>query len=216
MYRNIRPKQIKPIPWGWKNAEHNGRVFVKEPLGKIEMPNLVEYFSWTDYEYEESNERLYGTRDMKSLFQTAVRFLGFEQALIKLYEGTLELDKIFQGFYAWNTMLLETAPVDLTFFEIGDEYASNTGLLMSPGVWCREIKPYLMKLIELAFSYNLTIIMHNDGDVSELLEDYENMNVDILHYEKVGRMKDPDTYLLLWENTTAEEPYNGYAPEVHE
>jgi len=169
------PIQTKPIDWGWTNEEKDGLIWVKEPLGEIRMPDLVSHFDWSHYKISCPLDKKHlplGTVNFKSVFTTAARFLGYEKLLIE----QPDLYPIFRGFYDWNQKLLSIINV-VTYFVIGDDIASNDGLLMSPDMWRSWIKPFVRQMADLAMRHGCVVGYHSDGDILELMDDFDEMGI---------------------------------------
>lgn len=184
MVYNIRPKQLRPIPWGWRNEQTPWGPVVVEPRGAIRMPTLASHFDWDIYTvervdgYEDLNhEGAIITRDMKSVFQTAARFLGWE----KLLTEQPSLSEITRGFIGWNLTLFTKCPVKIHYLVIGDDYANNLGMMISPDLWRSWIRPHLERIIDLASTYHTPVIMHSDGNITEILDDLVEMGVYAIH-----------------------------------
>jgi len=219
MFINVRPKQINPINWGWQNQEtENGPEMIK-PLGEIRMPSLLQKFDWRTFECELpprewegwfGKSHGFGTRNFKSVFTTASRFLGY----LELLMDRPDLSVITQGYVKWNRKLLEAwteTGQQMDYFMIGDDYAYNTGLLMRPDVWREYVKPQIVQLFDLAKEYGCKIIFHSDGDISEIIDDAIEMGADYINCQLVGKMKKlpmikEGGFLwykgkVIWENT---------------
>jgi uroporphyrinogen decarboxylase len=65
----------------------------------------------------------------------------------------------------------------------GDDYASNTGLLVSPAMFRRFIKPCLKRLVDTIKGFNpaLKVMLHSDGAITALLPDLIEIGVDMVH-----------------------------------
>jgi len=221
MFLNVKPKQIKPINWGWENKMTEwGPEVVKHP-GEIRMPPLLQKYDWRAFEIELppkewqgwfSKSHGFGTRNFKSIFTTAARFMGY----LELLMDHPDLSAITQTYLEWNDRLLETwnreTGYPLTYFMIGDDYGYNTGLLMRPDDWREYVKPQIGQLFKLAKSYGCEIIFHSDGDISEIIDDILEMGASFINCELVGKMKKlPITKgqgghlwykgKVIWENT---------------
>ena len=223
MFINIRPKLIAPIPWGWTNKidEATGTPIVIEHPGKVDMPNLIEYYDW-DYWEAGFPERHWGsirgcgTRDNKSVFTTALRFLGWQG-----YADAVDLGRVFapiaSSMLKWNTQLLSMARGAIKYFMVGDDYASNGGMMISPSSWCTHIMPILDGMFSIARAFNCTTIMHTDGDITKILDDITKLPIDILNCEAVGDMakyKDGDVVngVRIWVESQKDFVYRGYRP----
>ena len=53
----------------------------------------------------------------------------------------------------------------------GDDMAYTTGLLASPAFLREYVFPYLKQIGDICKKYNKPLVMHSDGDLSEILED---------------------------------------------
>ncbi len=184
LYANVFPKQTKPIDFGWQNTTTPHGTFVSKPTGEIRMPHLVDYFDFSVYNVEEYRIGIpFGTRNFKSPFTMATRFLGFERTLIEKPDLWPIVDELLD----WNTTLLRKYPF-IEYFHIGDDFAGNLALFMSPEDWRSWLKPYYKKLIRLAKDFGKRVIFHSDGDICEILSDLLQMDIDYLDYQPVGKM----------------------------
>jgi hypothetical protein len=195
---DVRPKILRPIPWGWENDDSGS--WVKRPRGEIVMPALTDYFSWYG-EWEarpvveithDEGRGILGSTSMKSVFTTATRFLGAEEALVRLAEGRLDLYAIAREMLAWNLMLISTWPFahPLRLMVQGDEIASSRGLLMSPALYREHILPLHASFVRLAQVHGVPIWYHADGDISEVLDDIRGAGYQGVYYQDIGRMRE--------------------------
>ena len=185
---NVLPRQHTKIPWGWKNQTIDSLIcgketYVIEPKGELTMPDLPSYFDWSTYTVEGHPVWTpFGTRNMKSIFTTATRLLGFERLLIE----QPDLTPVAEQFMAWNYELLYYWAGTMEIFFLGDDFAGNQGMFMSPDVWRRWLKPHYAEMFKLA--KGLTRIFHSDGDIFDVLDDLIEIGADVISYEPVGRM----------------------------
>jgi len=186
-FANLTPRQTSSIPWGWVNNEIDGRLWTIAHPGCINMPSLVDYFDWSTYLVEDVAPGLrLGTRNMKSIFTTAARFLGYEPLL----RDMPSLHRITDGFLEWNKRLLSTWRGQLGYFLVGDDIASTSGLIMSPTDLKEWLAPQYKRLIELALYYGLQPWFHSDGDIYEALSIIKEVGFVGVVYEPVGDMKE--------------------------
>lgn len=187
---DFRPRQLGPIPWGWENDPSGS--WVVRPRGEIAMPVLVDYFDWEGVwearPLPHFTEGGLGSTSMKSVFTTACRFLGTEEALIKLYRGELRegLWQIAREMLAWNKALLGNWPGEPGRMVLGDDVAGNLGMIMSPNLYRREILPLHRNFVELAWMRGWEIWFHSDGDISEIAGDVSQAGFDGVYFEDIG------------------------------
>lgn len=189
-----KPRQCTTIPWGWVNSSN----WVVVPLGEIVMPELSYYFDWdywTTYPIKElpalGLTRL-GTTAMKSVFTTATRFLGMEEALVQLATGELEegLNEIAEEMLLWNYYLLKRFPFGSIEIGVqGDEIGTSRGMMMSPELYRKYLKPIHKKFVDLFKKEDVPLWYHSDGDISEVLSDIEEIGYAGVYYEDIGQMK---------------------------
>ena len=166
-------------------------MFVANHPGKIVMPDLIKYFKWDEYVIEEMALGLdFGTRNMKSVFITASRFLDWEHLLI----DQPDLTSITDGFLAWNSRLVDVWDGKLKWFMLGDDIAYNRGLLIRSDWYRSWVMPEHKRLIDAAHSWGMKVIFHSDGDLWDIMDDLVGMNVDVLNYQPIGRMKNLEAF----------------------
>jgi len=188
-FLNVIPRQIGPIPWGWENAAGAGGTFVRRHLGEIKKLDLLSYFDWDTWNVSGALEAIYpthayGTMNMKSIFITAYRFLGWEQ-LLTLRPSLLPVAEMY---CAWNEKLLTSAPVPIAYFFIGDDYAHNSGLFVSPELWREWICPALSMLVSVGKAAGCKVCLHSDGDIHEILDDLLCLGFYGVEYQPIGKM----------------------------
>ncbi len=65
----------------------------------------------------------------------------------------------------------------------GDDYASNTNLIMSPRMFREYVKPALQRLVNTIKSYraDIKVMLHSDGLIEKLLPDFIELGIDVVH-----------------------------------
>lgn len=208
MYKhNIRPKQVREIPWGWENKQVGNQVYVVKHPYKVPDICLEDYFNWNEYDVTGSvypgDVKKYSSQDMKCLFTTVYRFLG-DKLYLMMVDNFDKVEDIFEKTYqmllGWNLRLVYELRDKVELFVIGDDVAFNTGLLIDPEIWIKLVGIRYKEMIELIreLNTNIKVIFHSDGDISKLLP-YLNdeMKVNEVLYEPVGNMEmyeDVDRY----------------------
>ena len=107
-----------------------------------------------------------------ALFERAWSLRGFEQFFMDMatdpaYAGAL-LDRITEIQLLLIRRYLDLG-VDGGYF--GDDYGAQKGLLFSPRMWRALIKPRLARLVSPFKERGLSIIMHSDGQIQQILPD---------------------------------------------
>jgi hypothetical protein len=113
-----------------------------------------------------------------SLFETLHSLRRFEDVLMEVTLDAPEINRI-------EDMIVEHAEglvrrslafgVDAVGF--GDDYGTQSALLMSPEVWRRFFKPRYRRLFEPVLDADKRVFFHCCGKVDELLEDFADLGV---------------------------------------
>jgi uroporphyrinogen decarboxylase len=62
---------------------------------------------------------------------------------------------------------------------LGDDFATQRGLMVSPDAWCRHIKPHLARLFEIGKSRGKFVWFHSCGDITSVLGDLIDIGMDV-------------------------------------
>ncbi len=109
--------------------------------------------------------------------------MGMEQTLMnmtlepKLFEAAL--DKIFEITYQCSEGLLERCGDDLHILCGAEDFASQQGMLISPELWRKYLKPKYAKLFELAKKHGKYTWFHSCGNIVEVLPDLIDIGMDV-------------------------------------
>ncbi len=117
-----------------------------------------------------------------TLFEMAWHLTGMEKYMLAMLCDEPWLDLLNDRVEEWSTGLalqLVRAGVDAIW--LGEDLGSQTSTLISPVDWRKRFKPRHKRMIDKLRSENpgLIIIMHSDGAVAPLLDDFIEMGVDV-------------------------------------
>ncbi len=117
-----------------------------------------------------------------SLFELAWHLAGMEKYLMALATGEEWVDALDERVEHWTTSLalqLVDAGVDALWF--GEDIGSQTSMLISPDQWRQRYKPRHKRIIQAVKAANprVIVIMHSDGVVAPLIEDFIEIGVDV-------------------------------------
>jgi uroporphyrinogen decarboxylase len=185
--------------------------FAKNPVGKpgertlsapgffedYEDPDKVDDFDWPDpkkYIDPEECRKIANTvpKDHICLgviwsahFQDTCAAFGMETALVKMmtepemYKAVD--DKILNFYLNANEIFYNAMKGKLHAILIGNDMGSQKGLMLSPKLIRQFIIPGAKRLIEQAKRYDLKIIYHSCGAISEIIPDLIEAGVDVIH-----------------------------------
>jgi len=117
-----------------------------------------------------------------SLFELAWHLTGLEKYMIGMLCDEPWLNLLNDQVEEWSTGLalqLIKAGVDAIWF--GEDLGSQTSTLISPDDWRMRFKPRHKRMIEKLKKENpdIIIIMHSDGAVAPLINDFIEIGVDV-------------------------------------
>ncbi|MDH5439006.1 MAG: hypothetical protein OEY31_00190 [Candidatus Bathyarchaeota archaeon] len=117
-----------------------------------------------------------------TLFERAWTLRGFAQILADfyLYPSFVErlLDKITDYGVELARRIVEK-PIDI--YWIGDDYSDQRGMLMSPAIWRKFIKPRLARIADVARRKDIPTFLHTDGNPSDILDDLAEVGITVIN-----------------------------------
>jgi uroporphyrinogen decarboxylase len=129
-------------------------------------------------------ERSFAMQGMDKFLGNMIRFPDFAQALM---ERIAELCKTLMGQF------LQELDGNVDIIKIGDDLGMQQGLLISPDMYRKMLKPIHADFISFIKSRtDAKVFFHSDGDIFDLTEDLVEIGVDILNpiQTSAGRMSD--------------------------
>jgi uroporphyrinogen decarboxylase len=119
-----------------------------------------------------------------TIFELAWHLTGMEKYMMAfaLEEEWIEAlnDRVEQWSFGLSRQLVESG-VDAIWF--GEDLGTQNSMLISPDMWRERLKPRYRRMIEKLKKINpdLMIIMHSDGAVAPLVEDFIELGIDIFN-----------------------------------
>jgi len=129
-------------------------------------------------------ERAHAMQGMDKFLMNMAMYPEFAQALLNKITG---LCKTLMGHF------LDECGDLIDIIKIGDDLGMQSGLLISPRMYRRMLKPLHAELIAVIRERtNAQVFFHTDGDVFDLVPDFVEIGVDILNpiQTSAGRMAD--------------------------
>jgi uroporphyrinogen decarboxylase len=89
------------------------------------------------------------------------------------------LDRIL---YEWNLPIIDQQiALGIDGFYFADDWGSKTGLMFSPKLWRRFIKPRLAKIYQHCHDAGVYVGQHSDGNIIEIFPDLIEIGLDIFN-----------------------------------
>ena len=117
------------------------------------------------------------------LFCRVCELMGMERAMVQLaaapvvFEAALEA--VFVRVEEYCRRLLDACGDALPILCLGDDFATQRGLMISPDDWRRTLKPRFARLFEVGKSRGKLVWFHSCGDVTPILRDLIEIGVDV-------------------------------------
>jgi len=114
---------------------------------------------------------------------TLFNLFGLEETLVNLAmkPGVIEaaLARIEEFILGFSRRMIEAAAVQADIFWFGDDFAGQSGLLLSPEHWRRLLKPVYRKVFDLAHGHGMKVWFHSCGSFRPVLPDLIDIGMDV-------------------------------------
>lgn len=117
------------------------------------------------------------------VFCRVCELAGLETALTWLAADPVRfdaaMDAVCERVEAICAALLDACGDAMPILCLGDDFATQRGLMMSPAHWRRHMKPYYARLFDVAKRRGKAVWFHSCGDVTAVLPDLIDIGVDV-------------------------------------
>ena len=164
------------------------------PMSKLNTPEDIESFPWPDpdwYEYDvlpQLVERCRGRAiacGYTAVFYYHNMLRGLELSLMDPVlnpEITRVITaKLSDFFTEYHRRCFESLRGLVDATQVTDDFGSQHGLVISPSVFHEFYRQPMQRAIDLAKSYDIHIMHHDDGDCRPLIPELVEMGIDILN-----------------------------------
>lgn len=114
------------------------------------------------------------------MFERIQSFLGFEEALMAIYENPEETAALLDALVAHKCKMFEKVieyyKPDIISYH--DDYGTQISLFMSPEIFRELFKPRIKKLIDFVHSKGVLFEFHSCGHVEEIVPDFAEIGAD--------------------------------------
>ena len=178
-----------------EKSDHHSKGVGAGPLAYATTSAEVEAYPWPDPAYWQPGDyaafaRAYPDHarvlciGWSPLFWGACEAFGMEEALIKMKTEP----RVFAAYVRrqndfYLDILERCCQAAEGFCDIcwlGDDYASQNGLLMSPELWRKQIKPHLAAQVQVAHRHGMGVLFHSCGSVRAILPDMIDIGINAL------------------------------------
>jgi uroporphyrinogen decarboxylase len=123
-------------------------------------------------------------------FQDSCAAFGMETALVKMmaepqmYQAVV--DRILRFYLEANEIFYGASEGRLDAVLLGNDFGSQSGLMVSPDALRRYIFPGIWQLVDQAHRYGLSVIYHSCGSIRPIIADMVELGVEVIHPVQVG------------------------------
>lgn len=166
----------------------------KPPLAGAQTPVDLATFPWPNadmWDYAGIPGGLEANRDKatecqsRGFFEIAHFMRGMDQFLVDLATDPAMacaiMDRIIEHLLERARRILVAGAGRYVIFEYNDDVAAQRGLVLSPEMWRKYLKPRMAKFCELYHRHGATVRYHSCGGVRAIIPDLIAIGVDILN-----------------------------------
>ena len=117
-----------------------------------------------------------------ALFERAWTLRGMEQLLVDMIESPEFVHELFGRIMEYNLQFIDIAlQYDVDCIRFGDDWGSQSGLIMGPALWREFIKPRLTEMYQRVRRAGKYVMIHSCGDVQEVFPDLVEIGLNIFN-----------------------------------
>ncbi|MCD4670683.1 MAG: hypothetical protein K8S14_09585 [Actinomycetia bacterium] len=130
---------------------------------------------------EKDNYFLLSLQDF-TLFEKLWSLRGYEKTLMDLYSNEKDINYLLDGITEYHIemskKIIKLGIVDGIY--TGDDFGTQRGLVMSPGMWRKYFKKRYEKIWEIYKNNGLSVFHHSCGNIIEIIPDLIEIGLDVL------------------------------------
>jgi uroporphyrinogen decarboxylase len=168
---------------------------VSHPLANATLENVSEYCwptpEWMDVSQIRAEALQCGKQyailggDWSPFWHDLIDLLGMETMFVKMHDEPQLVDgllrRIVDYYLAVNRRIFDAVGGEIDIFFIGNDFGSQTGPLLGPGLFRRFVLPYLVRLADLGHAYGMKVMLHCCGGIAPLIPLIIEAGIDGLH-----------------------------------
>ena len=180
--------------WGTAAWDDYGLAHHYPLASAATVADIEGYRWWPDaarYNYDEAavlarqSAGRYATRGpyWKPIFCQVCGLMGMEEAMVKMatepamFQAAVQ--KVSDHVYEYSRRLLDACGDALDIYSLGDDFATQRGLMISPDQWRTHLKPHYARLFAQAKARGKPVWFHSCGDITSVLPDLIDIGMDV-------------------------------------
>lgn len=188
-----------PLGIRWKRKVYDDKFGVDESItgplsgGLINEEDILNYQlpnpEWFDFsplaeECELNQDKIVVGELWSAIHSDSYRMMGYEDFLINiaLNKSLIQtlVNRMTDFYIEMNSRYFETVKIKMDIFFMGNDFGTQSGLLISEEDWYEIYYRNYKKLIDLAHSYNYRVMVHSCGSIEPLIPYFIKLGVDII------------------------------------
>ena len=167
---------------------------ISGPLERVSTPKEILDYSWPDpkwfdvdiliEECERNSNRMIIGGFWSGIFGHSYRMVGFENFLLQsaLNPGLIKIlvDRMTDFYMELNERLFHALKGKMDIWFFGNDFGSQGGMLISPGLWDDLFFENYQRLVNLAKAYDLKVMSHSCGSIRPIIERFIEIGIDIM------------------------------------
>ena len=196
---SIKPLYASPAKYGPTLRDEFGVVWttneidrgcpigpcLKEPdLGGYRFPDLAAPYRFERLaEWTAANREHFTFLWVGDLWERATFMRGMEDLLLDLALNEAFVEKLLRGLadHILGTMQILFERFEFDGIALSDDYGTQHGMIMSPEMWRRLVKPLVAEIYTLARKHGRKTFHHSCGNVRPIVGDLIDIGLDVLH-----------------------------------
>ena len=201
-YQECEPGAVYTDGWevGWRAQEYDTKFgkgvyteIVTHPLAEDDAiesyiapdPNRDDLYREAEWVIREFKDEYWIVGvTVTTIFETAWALRGLEKLLIDMMVNPELADRILDIPYSYHlTAARRLVEMGVDMIWTGDDMGAQQGMLMSPELWRRFLKPRMATFIRTLKDINpeLKVAYHSDGNIYPIIEELIEIGVDVLN-----------------------------------
>ncbi|HOB76338.1 MAG TPA: uroporphyrinogen decarboxylase family protein [Phycisphaerae bacterium] len=116
-----------------------------------------------------------------ALYERAWLLAGMHPLLETMVDQPSRVEELFARIGDFETALARRyLDLGVEAAWIADDYGMNSGLMFSPDMWRRFVRPHLKRLVDLYHQAGALVILHSCGNIAALIDDFLELGIDVL------------------------------------
>lgn len=155
------------------------------PAYQIPDPNLPGLTDWAEAAVKKYADRyVVCSYQVTLLLERMQALCGYQSCLTALADPDMEeeVEKLLDGITNYQAeMAKRYIRLGVSCGRTGDDYGTQIGMMVSPGMWRKLFKPRLKRIVAVYKDAGLPVIHHTCGNVLPIIPDLIEIGIDVLN-----------------------------------